>query len=97
MHVGMVMECDYREGRTQEEAFAETLSVAHLAEASGIDGVWLVERLRALREELGLSGVIMEPNVGGRIAQDGMLRSIRLYAEELAPRLHGDEVSGIAR
>ena len=22
MHVGLVMECDYREGRTQEEAFA---------------------------------------------------------------------------
>ena len=39
MHVGLVMECDYREGRTQEEAFAEALSVADLAEASGIDGV----------------------------------------------------------
>jgi alkanesulfonate monooxygenase SsuD/methylene tetrahydromethanopterin reductase-like flavin-dependent oxidoreductase (luciferase family) len=44
MHVGLVMECDYREGRTQEEAFAEALSVADIAEASGIDGVWLAER-----------------------------------------------------
>ena len=44
MHVGLVMECDYREGRTQEEAFAEALSIAELAEESGLDGVWLAER-----------------------------------------------------
>src|SRR5437660_11456288 len=44
MHVGLVMECDYREGRTQEEAFAEALSVADIAEESGLDGVWLAER-----------------------------------------------------
>src|SRR5437016_11597926 len=44
MHVGLVMECDYREGRTQEEAFAEALSIADLAEEAGLDGVWLAER-----------------------------------------------------
>jgi alkanesulfonate monooxygenase SsuD/methylene tetrahydromethanopterin reductase-like flavin-dependent oxidoreductase (luciferase family) len=44
MYAGIVMECDYREGRTQEEAFAEALSVADIAEESGIDGVWLAER-----------------------------------------------------
>jgi len=44
MHVGLVMECDYREGRTQEEAFAEALSIAELAEHHGLDGVWLAER-----------------------------------------------------
>jgi alkanesulfonate monooxygenase SsuD/methylene tetrahydromethanopterin reductase-like flavin-dependent oxidoreductase (luciferase family) len=44
MHVGLVMECDYREGRTQEEAFAEALGVADLAEESGLDGVWIAER-----------------------------------------------------
>jgi alkanesulfonate monooxygenase SsuD/methylene tetrahydromethanopterin reductase-like flavin-dependent oxidoreductase (luciferase family) len=44
MYLGMVMECDYREGRTQEEAFAEALSIADFAETSGIDGVWLAER-----------------------------------------------------
>jgi alkanesulfonate monooxygenase SsuD/methylene tetrahydromethanopterin reductase-like flavin-dependent oxidoreductase (luciferase family) len=44
MYVGLVMECDYREGRTQEEAFSEAFSVADLAETSGIDGVWLAER-----------------------------------------------------
>ncbi len=43
-HVGLVMECDYREGRTQDEAFDEAFAVAQLADESGIDGVWLAER-----------------------------------------------------
>src|SRR5215813_13276313 len=44
MYAGLVMECDYREGRTQEEAFAEAFSIAELAEDNGLDGVWLAER-----------------------------------------------------
>ena len=44
MHVGLVMECDYREGRTQEEAFAEAMKIAEIAETEGLDGVWLAER-----------------------------------------------------
>jgi len=44
MHVGLVMECDYREGRTQEEAFAEAMAIAEIAETQGLDGVWLAER-----------------------------------------------------
>ena len=44
MHVGLVMECDYREGRTQDEAFDEAFTVAKLADETGIDGVWLAER-----------------------------------------------------
>ena len=28
MHVGLVMECDYRQDRTQEEAFAEAFDIA---------------------------------------------------------------------
>jgi len=47
----------------------------------------VVDRLRQLREELGLSGVIMESNVGGRIPLERVLTSIRLYAQEVAPRL----------
>jgi len=49
----------------------------------------VVDRLRQLRDQLGLAGVIAEPNVGGRIPLDRVLRSIRLYAEEVAPRLRG--------
>jgi alkanesulfonate monooxygenase SsuD/methylene tetrahydromethanopterin reductase-like flavin-dependent oxidoreductase (luciferase family) len=44
MHVGLVMECDFREGRTQEEAFAEAMATAEIAETEGLDGVWLAER-----------------------------------------------------
>lgn len=44
MYSGLVMECDYREGRTQEEAFSEAFSIAKIAEDCGLDGVWLAER-----------------------------------------------------
>lgn len=44
MHMGLVMECDYRGGRTQEEAFAEAMSIVEIAETQGLDGVWLAER-----------------------------------------------------
>jgi alkanesulfonate monooxygenase SsuD/methylene tetrahydromethanopterin reductase-like flavin-dependent oxidoreductase (luciferase family) len=44
MHAGLVMECDYREGRTQEEAFAEAFAIVEIAEECGLDGVWLAER-----------------------------------------------------
>lgn len=44
MHVGLVMECDYREGSTQEEAFEEMFALVETAEAEGLDGLWLAER-----------------------------------------------------
>jgi len=47
----------------------------------------VVDRLRQLRDQLGLAGVIIESNVGGRIPLDRVLNSIRLYAREVAPRL----------
>src|SRR6266540_4197302 len=44
MHVGLVMECDYRYGTTQEEAFEEAFNVMETAETDRLDGVWLAER-----------------------------------------------------
>ena len=44
MHIGLMMECDYREGRTQREAFDEAFATAEAAEALGFDGIWLAER-----------------------------------------------------
>ncbi|MGH8058902.1 MAG: LLM class flavin-dependent oxidoreductase [Candidatus Entotheonellia bacterium] len=44
MHSGLMMECDYRAGKTQEEAFREAFATAEHAEAWGFDGVWLAER-----------------------------------------------------
>jgi alkanesulfonate monooxygenase SsuD/methylene tetrahydromethanopterin reductase-like flavin-dependent oxidoreductase (luciferase family) len=44
MHLGLVMECDYRAGATLEEAFDESFQIAENSEAWGLDGVWLAER-----------------------------------------------------
>jgi alkanesulfonate monooxygenase SsuD/methylene tetrahydromethanopterin reductase-like flavin-dependent oxidoreductase (luciferase family) len=44
MHIGLMMECDYRPGKTPEEAFNEAFSTAHHAEEWGFDGIWLAER-----------------------------------------------------
>ena len=44
MHVGLVMECDYRRGTTEEDAFQEAFAIAGLADEYGLDGVWLAER-----------------------------------------------------
>jgi alkanesulfonate monooxygenase SsuD/methylene tetrahydromethanopterin reductase-like flavin-dependent oxidoreductase (luciferase family) len=40
----MVMECDYRDGNTQEDAFEEMFALMETAEVDGLDGVWLAER-----------------------------------------------------
>ena len=44
MHLGLIMECDYRETGTQEDAFREAFSLVDEAEENGLDGVWLAER-----------------------------------------------------
>ena len=40
----------------------------------------VAERLSGLRDSLGLSGVIIEPNPGGAIGPDSLARSVRLFA-----------------
>jgi alkanesulfonate monooxygenase SsuD/methylene tetrahydromethanopterin reductase-like flavin-dependent oxidoreductase (luciferase family) len=47
----------------------------------------VAKRLQILQESLGLSGFIMESNVGGRILPESVLQSIRLFGQEVAPRL----------
>jgi len=44
MHLGLIMECDYRESGTIEDAFQEAFAVVDMAEENGLDGVWLAER-----------------------------------------------------
>ena len=48
----------------------------------------VTERLLELKEKLGLSGLIIEPNVGGSTPKELVARSVRLFAEEVAPELH---------
>ena len=58
MHFGLVMECDYREGATQAEAFQEAFDQVDAGEALGLDGVWLAERhFAAPRSRLDPMGV----------------------------------------
>jgi alkanesulfonate monooxygenase SsuD/methylene tetrahydromethanopterin reductase-like flavin-dependent oxidoreductase (luciferase family) len=47
----------------------------------------VASRIKELREELGLSGVLMEPNVGGLMAPERLDNSIRLLGQEVAPQL----------
>ena len=63
MHVGLVMECDYRQGRTQEEAFDEALMIADTADELGLDGVWLAERHFAAPRQPGDPGGAGIPSV----------------------------------
>ena len=69
MHVGLVMECDYRQGRTQEEAFEEAFTIADAADRDGLDGVWLAERHFAMHRQptdpmgAGIPSVVSVPLV----------------------------------
>ena len=47
----------------------------------------VVKKLKHLIDTLGLSGVIMESNVGGAVSPEQVLHSIQLYAQEVAPAL----------
>jgi alkanesulfonate monooxygenase SsuD/methylene tetrahydromethanopterin reductase-like flavin-dependent oxidoreductase (luciferase family) len=47
----------------------------------------VVEKLQYLRETLGLTGIVIEPNVGGGIPRELVLQSVRLFAQEVVPRL----------
>jgi alkanesulfonate monooxygenase SsuD/methylene tetrahydromethanopterin reductase-like flavin-dependent oxidoreductase (luciferase family) len=47
----------------------------------------VASRLQELRDELGLSGVLMEPNVGGLMPPERLDNSIRLFGQEVAPQL----------
>jgi alkanesulfonate monooxygenase SsuD/methylene tetrahydromethanopterin reductase-like flavin-dependent oxidoreductase (luciferase family) len=44
-------------------------------------------RLRTMQQALGLSGIIIEPNVGGNIPPQLVARSMDLFAQEVGPRL----------
>ncbi len=45
----------------------------------------LTGRLRRLRDELGLDGLIAELNPGGLLAMDQMRRTLRILAHEVIP------------
>jgi alkanesulfonate monooxygenase SsuD/methylene tetrahydromethanopterin reductase-like flavin-dependent oxidoreductase (luciferase family) len=48
----------------------------------------VAERLEELRQELGLDGVLMELNCGGRIPHANVTTALRLLCQEVMPRFH---------
>ncbi len=48
----------------------------------------VAERLGALKEELGLDGILAEMNCGTKIPHDKVLKSLQLLSENVAPRFH---------
>ena len=47
----------------------------------------VVDRLGSAVQELGLSGVIAEMNVGGGVPKERVLNSLRLFGERVVPQL----------
>jgi alkanesulfonate monooxygenase SsuD/methylene tetrahydromethanopterin reductase-like flavin-dependent oxidoreductase (luciferase family) len=80
--------------RTSEERAARGVSLA----TTGYDALLenrlaygtpevVARRLTDLRDDLGLTGFVIEPNVGGAIPRDKVLRSIELFGARVAPAL----------
>jgi len=45
----------------------------------------VIDRLRILREELGLDGILAELNCGGLVPQEGVRQTLRLLCEQVMP------------
>ena len=45
----------------------------------------VIDRLNMYRDELGISGVVLETNYGGQIPYELVVKSLKLLAEEVMP------------
>jgi alkanesulfonate monooxygenase SsuD/methylene tetrahydromethanopterin reductase-like flavin-dependent oxidoreductase (luciferase family) len=63
---------------TYDEALSERLVVG--------TPEMVIDRLAALREQLGLNGILAELNSGGLIPQDCIMKSLRLFCQSVMPR-----------
>jgi alkanesulfonate monooxygenase SsuD/methylene tetrahydromethanopterin reductase-like flavin-dependent oxidoreductase (luciferase family) len=74
------------ERRAQAERMAR-LSYEDILAKKVISGApaLVIERLRELREALGIDGIVAEMNPGGLLPRDLERRSMRLLAEEVMP------------
>jgi alkanesulfonate monooxygenase SsuD/methylene tetrahydromethanopterin reductase-like flavin-dependent oxidoreductase (luciferase family) len=48
----------------------------------------VVEQLTAIRDDLGLDGILAELNCGGAIHHQGVMTALRLMCQEVMPRFH---------
>jgi alkanesulfonate monooxygenase SsuD/methylene tetrahydromethanopterin reductase-like flavin-dependent oxidoreductase (luciferase family) len=75
--------------RTMRAAQLATLTYEEILQERVVFGTpsHVTARLRRLQQALGLSGIIIEPNIGGGIRPDLVARSMHLLAQEVAPFL----------
>ena len=75
--------------RTTRAAQLATLTYAEVLQERVVFGTpgQVAQRLRTLRQALGLSGIIIESNAGGGISPTLVARSMELFAQEVAPQL----------
>jgi hypothetical protein len=45
----------------------------------------VVDRLRAVSDELGLDGILAELNCGGKTPREGVINALRLLCQEVKP------------
>jgi alkanesulfonate monooxygenase SsuD/methylene tetrahydromethanopterin reductase-like flavin-dependent oxidoreductase (luciferase family) len=75
--------------RTARAAQLATLTYEELLQERVVFGTPrdVVERLHTVQQALGLSGFIIEPNVGGGIAPECVVRSLHLFTHAVVPQL----------
>jgi alkanesulfonate monooxygenase SsuD/methylene tetrahydromethanopterin reductase-like flavin-dependent oxidoreductase (luciferase family) len=75
--------------RQAERATVRTLTYEDILRDKVIIGApdTVAARLRQLREELGIDGILAELNFGARIHAEQMMRSLRLLCQEVRPSL----------
>lgn len=68
------------ETMTYEDALKGTVLIGSPVSVAG--------RLEELRQELGLDGVLMELNCGGKIPHENVMTALRLLCQEVMPKFH---------
>jgi alkanesulfonate monooxygenase SsuD/methylene tetrahydromethanopterin reductase-like flavin-dependent oxidoreductase (luciferase family) len=78
------------EGRAERAALLDNLSYEDALRGKVIIGTpdAVAAQLAALRDELGLDGILAELNTGGQIPHDCVTNALRLLCEEVKPRFH---------
>ena len=72
---------DVRGRRLQEISYDEVLRDKVIVGTPQM----VIDRLRAVSDELGLDGILAELNCGGDVPRDGVVRSLQLLCEEVMP------------
>jgi alkanesulfonate monooxygenase SsuD/methylene tetrahydromethanopterin reductase-like flavin-dependent oxidoreductase (luciferase family) len=81
---------DGAERRAQTARRLETMTYEEALKGTVLIGSpgSVAARLEELRQELGLDGVLMELNCGGRIPHENVMTALRLLCQEVMPTFH---------